>query len=253
MKHLGETLDIHCGGVDNMFPHHENEIAQSEAATGKKFVNYWLHNEHLLVEGKKMAKKFGNFYTLRDLLGKGYDPIVIRFLLLSTHYRQQFNFTFEGLDATKGAIERLRNLMRRLQDADGKDSGGKVAELVRRVQAGFGEAMDDDLNVSVALGALFDFAREVNALLDADAINRSEADEIGALMRGFDGVLGVIGEAEVEEALPKEAEELIKKREEARKAKDWARADAFRLRLREMGVVVEDTAQGVRWRLEKKG
>jgi cysteinyl-tRNA synthetase len=252
MKYLGETFDIHCGGVDNMFPHHENEIAQSEAATGKKFVNYWLHNEHLLVEGKKMAKKFGNFYTLRDLLGKGYDPIVIRFLLLSTHYRQQFNFTFEGLDATKGAIERLRNLMRRLQDANGKDSGGKVAQLVQGVQAGFSEAMDDDLNISVALGALFDFAREVNALLDADAVSRSEADEISALIRGFDRVLGVIGEAEVEEALPKEAEELIKKREEARKARDWPRADALRRKLREMGVVVEDTAQGVRWRLEKK-
>jgi len=252
MKYLGETFDIHCGGVDNMFPHHENEIAQSEAATGKRFVRFWLHNKHLLVEGKKMAKKFGNFYTLRDLLGKSYDPIVIRFLLLSTHYRQQFNFTFEGLDATKGAIERLRNLMRRLQDADGKDSGGKVAELVHGVQAGFGEAMDDDLNVSVALGALFDFAREVNALLDANMISRNEADKIGTLMRGFDGVLGVIGEAEMEEALPKEAEELIKKREEARKAKDWARADALRLKLREMGVVVEDTSQGVRWRLEKK-
>jgi cysteinyl-tRNA synthetase len=252
MKYLGETFDIHCGGVDNMFPHHENEIAQSEAATGKRFVRFWLHNEHLLVEGKKMAKKFGNFYTLRDLLGKGYDPIAIRFLLLSTHYRQQFNFTFEGLDATKGAIERLRNLMRRLQDADGKDSGGKVAELVHGVQAGFGEAMDDDLNVSVALGTLFDFAREVNALLDADVVSRSEADEVDTLMRGFDGVLGVIGEAEMEEALPKEAEELIKKREEARKARDWARADALRLRLREMGVVVEDTSQGVRWRLEKE-
>ena len=236
-----------------MFPHHENEIAQSEAATGKKFVNYWLHNEHLLVEGKKMAKKFGNFYTLRDLLVKGYDPIVIRFLLLSTHYRQQFNFTFEGLDATKSAIERLRNLMRRLQDADGKDSGGKVAALMLRVQAGFGEAMDDDLNISVALGVLFDFAREVNALLDAGVVSRSEADEISALMRRFDEVLGVIGEAKMEEALPKEAEELIKKREEARKARDWSRADALRLKLREMGVVVEDTAQGVRWRLEKKG
>ena len=142
--------------------------------------------------------------------------------------------------------------MRRLQDADGKDSGEKVAQLVRGVQAGFGEAMDDDLNISVALGALFDFAREVNALLDAGVVSRSEADEVGALMQGFDGVLGVIGEAEMEEALPKEAEELIKKREEARKAKDWARADALRLKLREMGVVVEDTPQGVRWRLEKK-
>jgi cysteinyl-tRNA synthetase len=252
MKYLGETFDIHCGGVDNMFPHHENEIAQSEAASGKKFVNYWLHNEHLLVEGKKMAKKFGNFYTLRDLLGKGYDPIAIRFLLLSTHYRAQFNFTFEGLDAAHAAVERLRNFVRRLQDANGEGSGGQVAKLVRGVQASFGEAMDNDLNVSVALGALFDFVREVNALLDAGVVSKSEADEVGALMQGFDGVLGVIGEAEMEEALPKEAEELIKKREEARKAKDWARADALRLKLREMGVVVEDTPHGVRWRLEKK-
>jgi cysteinyl-tRNA synthetase len=253
MRYLSETFDIHCGGIDNMFPHHENEIAQSEAATGKKFVNYWLHNEHLMVEGRKMAKKFGNFYTLRDLLKRGYDPIVIRYLLLSTHYRAQFNFTFEGLDAARAAVERLRNFVRRLQDAEGKGSGGKVAELLRGVQVGFGEAMDDDLNVSVALAVLFDFMREVNALLDASVLSRSEANEVCALMKRFDGVLGVIGEVEREEALSKEAEELIEKREEARKAKDWATADALRVRLREMGVVVEDTPQGVRWRVVKKG
>ena len=252
MRYLGETFDIHCGGIDNMFPHHENEIAQSEGATGKKFVNYWLHNEHLLVEGRKMAKKFGTFYTLRDLLGKGYDPIVIRYLLLSTHYRAQFNFTFEALDAAGAAVERLRNFVRRLQDAQGEGSGGKVAELLLGVQLGFGGAMDDDLNVSVALAALFDFVREVNALLDAGVVSRSEADSVGALMKRFDGVLGVVGEVEREAALSKEAEELIKKREEARKAKDWATADALRVRLTEMGVVVEDTAQGVRWRLVKK-
>jgi cysteinyl-tRNA synthetase len=252
MKYLGDTFDIHCGGVDNIFPHHENEIAQSEAATGKKFVNYWLHNEHLLVEGRKMAKKFGNFYTLRDLLGKGYDPIAIRFLLLSTHYRAQFNFTFEGLEAAAGAVERLRNLVRRLRDANGEGSGGKVAELIREVQAGFGEAMDDNLNASVALGALFDFVREVNALLDAGVVSKGEAEEVGAVMRGFDGVLGVVGEAEAE-SLSKEAEALVARREEARKARDWAEADALRVKLREMGVVVEDTPLGVRWRLEKKG
>jgi cysteinyl-tRNA synthetase len=250
MKYLGETFDIHCGGIDNMFPHHENEIAQSEAATGKKFVNYWLHNEHLLVEGRKMAKKFGNFYTLRDLLGKGFDPIAIRFLLLSTHYRAQFNFTFEGLEAAASAVERLRNFVRRLQDADGAGSDGKVAELVRGVQAGFGEAMDDDLNVSVALAALFDFVREVNGLLDAGVVSRGEADEVGAVMRGFDGVLGVVGEVEAEK-LPPEAEKLIQERERARKVGDWVEADALRVRLRELGVVVEDTPQGVRWRLEK--
>jgi cysteinyl-tRNA synthetase len=252
MKYLGETFDIHCGGIDNMFPHHENEIAQSEAATGKKFVNYWLHNEHLLVEGRKMAKKFGNFYTLRDLLAKGYDPIAIRYLLLSSHYRAQFNFTFEALDAAGVAVERLRNLVRRLQDAQGKGSGGKVAELLRGVLGGFGEAMDDDLNVSVALAVLFDFVREMNVLLDADVVSRSEADEVAAVLKRFDGVLGVVGEVEAEEALSKEAEELIAKREAARKAKDWATADALRVRLSELGVVVEDTAQGVRWRLVKK-
>jgi cysteinyl-tRNA synthetase len=145
----------------------------------------------------------------------------------------------------------LRNFVRRLRDACGEGSGGRVAKLVRGVQAGFGEAMDDDLNVSVALGALFDFVREVNALLDAGVVSRDEADEVGAVMRGFDGVLGVVGEVEAER-LPPEAEKLIQEREKARKARDWAEADALRVRLRELGVVVEDTPQGVRWRLEKK-
>jgi cysteinyl-tRNA synthetase len=234
-----------------MFPHHENEIAQSEAATGRKFVNYWLHNEHLLVEGRRMAKRFGNFYTLRDLLKMGYDPKAIRYLLVSTQYRQQFNFTFEGLEAAKGAIERLRNLMRRLQDADGKNSGEKSTQLMNKVQASFGEAMDDDLNISIALAALFDFVRDINNLLDANALSRDEANQILALIASFDKVLGVIGEAKKEETLPKDAEELIKKREEARKAKDWKTADAIRQRLKAMGIIIEDTPQGVRWRIEK--
>ena len=168
MKYLGETFDIHCGGVDNMFPHHENEIAQSEAATGKKFVNYWMHNEHLLVEGKKMSKRFGNFYTLRDLLAKGYDPIAIRYLLISTHYRQQFNFTFEGLESAKGAVDRLRNFVRRLHETDGKDSKGKVATFTEKLEACFGGSMDDDLDIGTALASLFDFVREINNLLDAN-------------------------------------------------------------------------------------
>ena len=252
MCYLGETFDIHCGGVDNMFPHHENEIAQSESATGKNFVNYWLHNEHLLVEGRKMAKKFGNFYTLRDLLEKGYEPIAIRYLLLSTHYRAQLNFTFEALDAAGAAVERLRSFVRRLLYAQGNGSGGKVVELLSEVQEGFGGAMDDDLNVSVALAALFDFVREVNVLLEAGEVSRTEANDIDALMKRFDGVLGVVGEVAREDVLSKEAEELIEKREKARKAKDWATADALRMRLSEMGVVLEDTAQGVRWRLVKK-
>jgi len=252
MKYLGETFDIHCGGVDNMFPHHENEIAQSEAATGKKFVNYWLHNEHLLVEGKRMAKRFGNYYTLRDLLKMDYDPKAIRYLLLSTHYRQQFNFTFEGLEAAKGAIERLTNLMYRLTDADGKGSGEKIARLVNQVKKIFGEAMDDDLNIGIALAALFDFAREVNNLLDANMLSKENAKEVCELMIGFDKVLGVIGEVIKEEKLSTEAVKLIQKREEARKVKDWKTADRIREQLKAIGIIIEDTPQGVKWRTQKK-
>jgi len=252
MKYLGETFDIHCGGVDNIFPHHENEIAQSEAATGKKFVDYWLHNEHLLVEGKKMAKRFGNFFTVRDLLAKGYDPIAIRYLLLSTHYRQQFNFTFEGLESAKGAVERLRNFVRRLHDVDGgEDSNGKVATLTAKLEACFGGSMDMDLDIGTALASLFDFVREINNLLDANTISKQEAADVGGLMMSLDNVLGVIGKVEVEEALPADIDALVQKREEARKVKNWKEADAIRAQLKQRGIVLEDTAQGVRWHKEK--
>jgi cysteinyl-tRNA synthetase len=251
MKYLGETFDIHCGGVDNMFPHHENEIAQSEAATGKKFVDYWLHNEHLLVEGKKMSKRFGNFYTLRDLLAKGYDPIAIRYLLMSTHYRQQFNFTFEGLESAKGAIDRLKNFVRRLYEADGRDSNGKVAGLTEKLEACFGGSLDDDLDIGVALASLFDFVRDINNLLDANMVSKQEAADVGGLMMRIDEVLGVIGKVEVEEALPADIDALVQKREEARKAKNWKEADAIRTQLKAMGIVLEDTAQGIRWHKEK--
>ncbi len=253
MKYLGETFDIHCGGVDNIFPHHENEIAQSEAATGKPFVDYWLHNEHLLVEGKRMAKRFGNYYTLRDLLQKGFDPTAIRFLLLSTHYRQQFNFTFEGLEAAKGAVHRLQNLMHRLNDAKGLGADGQAAKFIEKAETEFETAMNDDLNIGVALARLYDFVHEINALLDSNTISKQEANNVIALMTGFDRVLGVIGAGKVEEALTKEAEALIAEREQARKSKDWKRADELRLRLKAMGILMEDTKAGVRWRLEKKG
>jgi cysteinyl-tRNA synthetase len=252
MKYLGETFDIHCGGVDNMFPHHENEIAQSEAASCKKFVDYWLHNEHLLVEGKKMAKRLGNFYTLRDLLAKGYDPITIRYLLMSTHYRQQFNFTFEGLDSAKSAVDRLRNFVRRLHDVDGgKESKGKVAVLTEKLEACFGGSMDDDLDIGTALASLFDFVREINSLLDTNMISKSEAAEVGGLMMLLDEVLGVIGKVEVEEALTGDIEALVQKREAARKTKNWKEADDIRAQLKAMGIVLEDTAQGIRWHKAK--
>jgi cysteinyl-tRNA synthetase len=251
MKYLGATFDIHCGGVDNMFPHHENEIAQSEAATGKKFVNYWMHNEHLQVEGKKMSKRLGNFYTLRDLLAKGYDPIIIRYLLISTHYRQQFNFTFEGLEASKAAVERLRNFVRRLHEAEGTTNPEKVAILTAKLEACFGGSMDDDLNIGIALSSLFDFVREINGLLDVNLVSKQEAADIGGLMMRIDAVLGVIGKVEVEEALSADIDALVQKREDARKAKNWKEADAIRAQLKAMGIVLEDTAQGIRWHKEK--
>ena len=249
-KYLGDTFDIHCGGVDNMFPHHENEIAQSEAATDKQFVRYWMHNEHLLVEGKRMAKRLGNFYTLRDLFKKGYNPMAIRYLLLSTHYRQQFNFTFEGLEAAQSAVGRFTNLMRRLQDTNGNESKGRVAELIDKVENCFGAAMDDDLNVSAAFAFLFDFVREINNLLDENSVNKQEAGHIFDLLTRIDSVLGVASEVKKEKALPKEAQELLVKREEARKSRDWKTADLLRQQLKAMGVIIEDTAQGVRWRKE---
>ncbi len=252
MKYLGETFDIHCGGVDNMFPHHENEIAQSESATGKKFVNYWLHNEHLLVEGKKMAKRLGNFYTLRDLLAKNYDPISIRYLLMSTHYRQQFNFTFEGLESSKKAVDRLRNFVRRLHDVDqSKDSKGTVAFFVAKLEACFGGSMNNDLDIGTALASLFDFVREINNLLDENRVSKAEAAQVGALMMQIDEVLGLVGKTEVDEAFPAEIDALVQKRKEARETKNWREADAIRTQLKGMGIVLEDTAQGVRWHKEK--
>jgi cysteinyl-tRNA synthetase len=252
IKYLGETVDIHTGGVDNIFPHHDNEIAQSEAATGKKFVNYWLHNEHLQVEGRRMGKSLGNYYTLKDLLAKGYDPRAVRYLLLSTHYRQQLNFTFDGLDASKNAVDRLISFARRLLDADGKSLGEKLEKPILNAKKGFEEAMDDDLNISVALAAVFDFVKEVNRLLDEGEVSKEEAEKVYELIMRFDKVFGVVGDVGESEQLPKEAEELIHKREEARKAKDWETADKIRQQLREMGVVIEDTAQGVKWRIEKR-
>ena len=252
MKYLGETFDIHTGGVDNIFPHHENEIAQSEAATGKRFVNYWLHSEHLLVEGKRMGKRYGNYYTVRDLTKLGHDPKAIRYLLLSTHYRQQFNFTFEGLEAAKNAIDRLTNFMHRLMDADGKDAGEKLRQLIERLQKDFGEAMDDDLNIPVALAALFDFVRETNSLLNNGMTSKQEAQEVYELMINLDKVIGILGSIKKEEKLPDEVIELINKREEARKAKDWKTADQIREQLRKMGIIIQDTPQGVKWRKESR-
>ncbi|MBX5326817.1 MAG: cysteine--tRNA ligase [Candidatus Bathyarchaeia archaeon] len=247
MKYLGETIDIHSGGVDLIFPHHENEIAQSEALTGKKFVNYWLHSEHLMVEGERMAKSLGNYYTVKDLLDKGYHPNAIRFLLLSTHYRQQLNFTFEGLKAAENTVERLTLFLNRLSEADGKPAGQELRTLMKQTKKTFEAAMDDDLNITAALAAVFDFVRDVNRMIDQGKVSKKEAKAVYDLMMNFDKVLGVMGKVE-KKALPKDIEALVQKREEARKAKNWKTADAIRQQLYAMGIILEDTKNGVRWR-----
>ena len=232
---LGDTFDIHSGGVDLIFPHHENEIAQSEAATGRPFARYWFHNEYILVDGKKMSKSLGNFYTLRDILAKGYKPRAVRYLLLATHYRQQLNFTFDGLEAAGAAVDRLLEFRRRLQ-ATGKAGTGELAEKARK---GFAACMDDDLNISGALAEIFNFVKEINKL-ELSAASVKEAEE---LMNEFDSVLGVMDE---QLEIPAELRELAKQRQAARDAKDFAAADALRQEIRKKGFAVDDTPEGPR-------
>ena len=246
MDILGEHFDIHTGGVDNMFPHHENEIAQSEGATGRKFVNYWMHSEHLLVEGKRMAKSLGNYYTLRNLLDKGYSGKVVRYVLISTHYRQQLNFTFEGLDAARNSLERYNDFIANLEQYTGGKSDGTAESIIDKTAKSFEEALDDDLNISGALGAVFDFIRDINRLKAENKLSVSERDRALALFRKFDTVLNFT--TDKEESLDSKVEELIQKRSDARKAKDFATSDKIRDQLIEMGIILEDTPQGVRWK-----
>ena len=245
MKYLGEHFDIHCGGVDNIFPHHENEIAQSEGTTGQKFVNYWLHAEHLIVEGRKMAKSFGNFFRLADLTDKGYPGTVVRYLLISTHYRQQLNFTFDGLEAARGALERYNDFISNLSDYPGGTSDGTADKVIETARNGFEENLDDDLNVSGALGSVFDFIRDINRLKAEDKLSADERDRALELIRKFDTVLNFQLK---QEALDSEVEDLIEARTQARKSRDFALADKIRGDLLRMGIVLEDTPQGVKWK-----
>lgn len=247
MNLLGPHFDIHTGGVDNIFPHHQNEIAQSEAYTGEKFVNYWLHNEHLIVEGRKMAKSFGNFYTLRDLLDKGYTGRQIRWLLLTTHYRAQLNFTFEGLDAAKASLERIDDCARKLQETMNrgpKSEANKIADLIERARIHFEEGLDDDLNIAVSVAALFDFIRETNKLLADYAVTGSEAQNALDFLRGIDAVLGVIRFAK--ESIPADIQRMAIERFEARLRKDFTRADELRDAVTARGYILEDKPDGVR-------
>lgn len=244
MKLLGPTIDIHCGGVDNMFPHHENEIAQSEGCTGCHFVRYWLHAEHLLVDHKKMSKSLGNFYTLRDLLKKGYTGAEVRYLLLSTHYRTQLNFTFAGLDAARASLQRIEDLILRLREIQEESKSGFASGPLKKAALRFRAALSDDLNISSALAALFDLIRELNALADEGKLGRKDAEEALSYFEEWNGVLG-LSLAEKEEA-PKELLEMLARREEARKAKDYRLSDEMRDAIYARGYSIEDTPNGAR-------
>ncbi len=248
MANLGESIDIHTGGVDLAFPHHENEIAQAEAATGKPFVRFWIHCEHLLVNGQKMAKSLGNFYTLRDLLDKGYKPEAIRFLLASTPYRKQLNFTFDGLDGAAAAIERLRNFQRRLETggfADG--SNDAIAEQADAAVRKFDEGMDDDLNTALAMAATFDFVREANTKIDAGELLAGNVADARRVLDQFDSIFDVLSSSASGKLAAEEIEKRIAQRVDARKARDFALADKIRDDLAAEGVILEDSREGTRW------
>lgn len=245
MDLLGSHFDIHCGGVDNIFPHHENEIAQSCAAMDSEFVNVWIHNEHLLVDGQKMSKSLKNFYKIDDLLEMGYSPESIRYTLLATHYRQKLNFTFEKLKASQKAINRLREFQRRLETIRNND-GDDLKESSNEVVKEFLSTLSDDLNISGALGILFIWVNKIFAKTDIDQVSISGAkNAIDALFR-IDSVLGVVECPE--DFIDDEIESLITQRNEARKTKDWTRADEVRLQLDQMGILLEDTSDGTIWK-----
>jgi cysteinyl-tRNA synthetase len=262
MKYLGETLDIHTGGIDLAFPHHENEIAQSEGATGKHFVKYWLHAEHLLVEGEKMSKSLGNFYTLRDLFAKGYKPSALRFALASVPYRRQLNFTFDGLQQATSSVERLRNFADRL--AQGKLPAKAQKSMAARIAdaaAEFDAGLSEDLNTARALAAIFELVREANIAMDKGEFAQSDVPAAQKFLRDFDQVFAVLenNDAQKLQALgyvsktagadDAEIEKLVAERQAARQSRDFAASDRIRKTLADRGIILEDSKDGsVRWK-----
>jgi cysteinyl-tRNA synthetase len=248
MRYLGESFDIHCGGVDLIFPHHENEVAQSEAVTGKPFVRFWLHAAHLVVEGRKMSKSLGNFYTLRDLLDQGCDALALRYLLASVHYRKQLNFTFEGVEQAEAAIRRVDDFLIRVREVkDAASSRGQLDGLVATARSRFEEALDDDLNVSAALAALFELIRQVNPALERGQVGAPDRDRLLALFRDANQVFDVF-RVDVQSLEDREILGLIEERDRARGNRDYRRADEIRDMLLERGFLLEDTREGTRWK-----
>ncbi len=272
MKYLGDSFDLHAGGEDLTFPHHENEIAQSEALTGKIFSRFWMHVRFLLVEGEKMSKSAGNFFTLRDLLLKGHKPSSIRYLLASVPYRKQFNFTFDGLKQAAHSVERLRNFQSRLEM--GQAPPGKCQQLHDQAASAMQEmrkALDDDLNTAQALAAIFNLVREANTVADRGELRQDDKAPLLAALKQFDEIFDVLKDDDAEKIsrslewarsqgklaeadLPAttisdaEVEHLMAERAAAKKARDFSRADAIRAQLSEAGIVVEDTKEGIRWK-----
>jgi cysteinyl-tRNA synthetase len=275
LKYLGETFDLHCGGVDNIFPHHENEIAQSEAFTGKKFVNTWLHCHHLIRDGEKMAKSKGNTLTVRDALGKANNPRALRFLLLSTHYRKQLNFTFEALRQAESALDRIDEFAGKVKyDSFPDGETQAVGKLVRDAEKKFRAGLSDDLNISLALTAVFDLAKKANTLIAREKIKRKDAEKLAGFINDVNGVLAVVSpkrkisiepgafkvegaregaeltltpqQAVAEAELPAEILEKVKAREKARADKNYTLADQIRVEVDALGYLVEDTKDGPR-------
>jgi cysteinyl-tRNA synthetase len=250
IEYLGATLDLHAGGIDLIFPHHENEIAQSEALTGKQFSRFWVHSEFLLVEGQKMSKSLGNFYTLRDIFARGITPEAVRYLLASVPYRKALNFTFDGLGSAKTAIERLRNFKFRLDTAKlPEGTHEKIADQAAAALTGFRAAMDDDLNTAEALAFVFEFLREANTALDAGEFQAGNLAGANALLDQFDAVFEVLKpSAPASGMADADIEQLVAERTAAKKARNFARSDEIRAQLLDAGVVIEDTKDGVRWK-----
>ena len=251
LKYLGETIDIHGGGIDLIFPHHQNEIAQSEAFTGKPFANTWIHSAFINVDDEKMSKSLGNFLTLRDVVKSPDDARAFRYLVVSSHYRTAFNFSAEVLEGAKSTMRHLTNFRRRLAEVEAAEGGDDVTPLVRDVRDAFVQHMDDDLNSPNAMAAVFALVSDVEDLLGDDRMDRKGADLVDAFMDEINEVLGIfytLPEDEAEETLPDDLLALIAERETARKEKSWARSDEIRDQFKELGYVLEDGADGTTWK-----